>query len=95
LLGEQDIDETDPGMNQSKNAEEEGSTRLERGRNYFNAAQHEANRLAARFNWHLRTVPGVGHADARMLGTAAQDFSENRDAPKCLNDYLMSSKSRQ
>ena len=70
-LGESDVDPTDPDLNQSKNAEEEGSTRLERGQNYFRTVQATAGSIGASLQWSLITVPGAHHSDKQMSEAAA------------------------
>jgi pimeloyl-ACP methyl ester carboxylesterase len=72
LLGSEDVDAEDPNLRKTAAAEEQGATRLERGKNFFQAAQSEARRLGARFNWRLRTVPGAQHSDAQMAQVAAE-----------------------
>jgi len=71
LLGQQDLDSEDPNLRKTANAEEQGSTRFDRGRNYFQTAQSEAAKLGASFTWQLRTVAGAQHSDAQMAQAAA------------------------
>lgn len=74
LLGTEDTDANDPNLRQTPSAEEQGTTRFERGQNYFRAAKSEADRLGASFNWRLETVPGSHHSDSQMAGAAAASF---------------------
>jgi len=49
----------------------QGVNRLERGRNFFAAAQALAVAEGVPFGWRLLTVPGVAHVNARMAVAAA------------------------
>jgi hypothetical protein len=51
----------------SKQAMQQGSTRLERGRYVFNRAEKVARERGWDFNWKLVEVPGVGHSSKGML----------------------------
>jgi poly(3-hydroxybutyrate) depolymerase len=74
MLGQDDTDANDPDLRQTASAEEQGATRLDRGQNYFRAAQAEASRLGTALKWRLQTVPGAHHSDAQMAAAAAADF---------------------
>ena len=71
LLGEADVVQ-DPNFRKTPEAMRQGATRLDRGKYYFEAAKREAEKLSASFNWRLVLVPGVGHDNAKMAGTAAE-----------------------
>ena len=62
----------DPNFRKTPEAMRQGATRLDRGKYYFEAAKREAEKLSAPFNWRLVLVPGVGHDNAKMAGTAAE-----------------------
>jgi hypothetical protein len=64
LLGQDDVRSHNLATNED--AEEQGATRLERGRTVFHEAQLAARRHGWAFNWRLAIVPGVGH-DARAM----------------------------
>jgi hypothetical protein len=71
LLGEADI-EQDRNFRTASEAMRQGATRLDRGKYYFAAAKRMSETLRAPFNWRLVLVPGVGHDNAKMAGTAAE-----------------------
>jgi hypothetical protein len=75
LLGEEDV--RSRNLATSEQAEEQGSTRLERGQNVFREAEAEARRNGWAFNWHLAIVPGVGHS-ARTMFASGQALDELR-----------------
>jgi len=51
-------------------AMDQGETRLERGRNYFEVGQAEAKQLDTKFAWRLAVVPRAGHDAASMVDSA-------------------------
>ena len=60
LLGEDDIiQDTYFPMNEA--AMQQGSNRLERGKEFYSIAEREAQRLNVDLNWELITIPGCGH----------------------------------
>ena len=61
----------------SEEAEDQGGTRLERGRNVFQEAEQAAQQHGWAFNWRLAVVPGVGH-NARAMFTSDQAFAALR-----------------
>lgn len=71
LLGEADIQQ-DPNFRKTPEAMRQGATRLDRGKFYFAAAKRMSETLHAPFDWRLVLVPGVGHDNAKMAGTAAE-----------------------
>lgn len=71
LLGEADVVQ-DPNFRKTPEAMRQGATRLDRGKYYFEAAKRTSETLKTPFNWRLVLVPGVGHDNARMAGTAAE-----------------------
>jgi hypothetical protein len=75
LLGAEDTGEKD--LNETPDAMAQGRTRLERGRNAYNAARREAQSRNWAFNWRLSIVPGVGHSARRMYRSreAAREFA--------------------
>lgn len=72
LLGEKDIDPQHKLLRHTPQAEAQGAYRLERGKNFYAAAQAKAKELGVPFNWHLVTVPGVAHNGAGMEAAAVQ-----------------------
>jgi hypothetical protein len=72
MLGELDTNPNDPVLRKTPQAEAQGSTRFERGNNYFQANLKVAQREQASFNWHLVLVPGAGHSDKQMAHPAAE-----------------------
>ncbi len=67
LLGQNDTGSHNLADNEE--AEEQGSTRLERGQNAFRAAELAARQHGWAFNWRLIEVPGVGHSDSRIFAS--------------------------
>jgi len=68
LLGEEDVKQEwyfPKGKVQMK----QGSTRLERGKNFYKAGKKESQKLGLKFNWELITFPGVGHTINGMEDT--------------------------
>lgn len=74
LLGEADVETTDPDLRKTEEANQQGPHRFARGQNYFRRVQAFAGELGAPFNWSLRTVPEVGHSNAKMAPVAADHF---------------------
>jgi pimeloyl-ACP methyl ester carboxylesterase len=72
FLGHDDTDEE--GLSRSREANAQGATRHERGRNAFEAAQALAQARRWPFNWRLVEVPGVGHRAKKMF--AAPEASD-------------------
>ena len=68
-LGQGDVraDDRDP----SPEAQAEGASRYQRGRNAFNVAKALAQARGWPFNWRLVELPGVGH-NARKMFAAPQ-----------------------
>lgn len=75
LLGQEDVGSRN--LATSEEAEEQGSTRFERGQTVFREAADAARRHGCEFNWHLAAVPGVGH-NARAMFTSEQAFAALR-----------------
>ena len=67
LLGQEDVGSRN--LATSEEAEEQGSTRLERGQNVFREAEAAARQNGWIFNWHLAVVPGAGHSARTMTGS--------------------------
>ena len=55
----------------AEEAEEQGSTRLQRGETVFAEAQQAARQRGWAFNWQIATVPGVGHNARQMFASDA------------------------
>ena len=72
MVGGNDNDPNASGLANFPAAEAQGSTRLERAKNYFATAQKEAQARNIPLNWEFYIVPGVGHDEAGMAGPAAE-----------------------
>ena len=72
LLGELDNNAQQGRLDQRDVAMKQGSHRLERGTNFFNAAQASAEDQGMAFNWRLQVVPEVGHNYRKMSAAAAE-----------------------
>lgn len=71
LLGEADTLRTE-SLNQSKKADAQGLTRLERGGNFFEFCRKDAADRNTTFKWKKAYVAGVGHSDSKMAPEAAR-----------------------
>lgn len=71
MLGGEDT-ETDAGTLRLRtpSIDEQGRTRLDRGRYFYETGKAVARSIGAPFNWRLKVVPGVGH-DYRRMSVAA------------------------
>lgn len=65
-LGEEDNDPNHRYLRTSDEAMEQGAHRFERGHNFYKEAQEIATDNGLNFQWSIRTVPGVGHENAKM-----------------------------
>lgn len=70
LLGTDDVGTKN--LRRDDDADEQGDTRLERGREFFDRAQREAAREAVTLRWELHEVQGVDHDQAAMAAAAVQ-----------------------
>jgi poly(3-hydroxybutyrate) depolymerase len=86
LLGEKDTDPNDRYLPKDPASRAQGAHRLERGRNFFNAAGEEARRLGVDLKWKLETVPDVGHDNALMAPAAARILFEKEPASRSPRD---------
>ena len=71
LLGDADTLRTE-SLNQSKKADAQGLTRLERGKNFFEFCKADAASRDTPFHWEKKLVEGVGHSDSKMAPAAAK-----------------------
>jgi pimeloyl-ACP methyl ester carboxylesterase len=69
FLGTADV-RRDNNLNLREEAERQGTNRLERGRNTFEAARQVARQRGWPFHWQLVEVPDVGHSARHMFGSA-------------------------
>ena len=69
LLGGEDDDEDAEDLSKTKEAMQQGATRLQRGQNAFRAGQKAAAEHGWTFNWRMAEVPGVGHSARRMFSS--------------------------
>jgi poly(3-hydroxybutyrate) depolymerase len=68
MLGEND---TEPDPRDGEGAKAQGSNRLERGINAFNAGRQLTEARGWPFNWRLVRIPGVGHSSRDMYASPA------------------------
>ena len=71
LLGEKDV-LRGKHFPDSAQAEAQGSTRFDRGKNFYIKSNLKAQELGTRFNWRLITVPNIGHAGVSMAKQAVK-----------------------
>jgi hypothetical protein len=72
LLGDQDLDTSDPDLRQTPEAMLQGPHRFARGQAFFVAAREAAAGLGVPFGWRMAFVPGVGHSNVGMAPLAAE-----------------------
>ncbi len=65
-LGEEDHDPKHKYLRTTPEAMKQGAHRFERGHTFYEAAHKFANTRGVDFNWSIRTVPEVGHENAKM-----------------------------
>lgn len=70
LLGTQDVAAPgeDADLRGTRGAMAQGSTRVERGENFFATGRRRAAELGVPFGWSLHFVPGAGHHAEQMIG---------------------------
>ncbi len=73
LLGEKDTRRTS-NLRQTREADDQGRNRFERGQYFYSQGQDEAQARGVDFGWELQTVPGVGHDGEEMAIPAAELF---------------------
>jgi len=76
LLGEEDTDEHHKELRRTPKAMQQGKQRFERGHKFYETAEKEADNLAVKLNWTLKTVPGVAHNNPKMVVAAAEVLSQ-------------------
>ena len=74
-LGDSDVDPNDTHLPREPGAMRQGPHRYARGRNYFDTARREAERLGVPLAWRLAIVPGVAHSGQNMAPHAARELS--------------------
>lgn len=70
LLG--DLDTADENLRQDDGADEQGKTRVERGKSYYQAGKTRSAELGVAFGWTVEVVSGVAHDQGGMARAAAQ-----------------------
>ena len=74
MLGEADVQRVN--LRVTPDADRQGLNRLERGKNFFEAAKKKAAEMGVPFNWKFITVPGVGHQGTKMGNAAMKVIKE-------------------
>jgi hypothetical protein len=74
LLGDRDVDTSDPDLPKEPGAMAQGPYRFARGQRYFETGQREAKRLGTPFNWRLAVAPGVAHSGKEMAPFAVREL---------------------
>jgi len=77
LLGELDNDPRLGTFRETDLAMEQGSNRLERGTNFYNAAHKLASEQNLKFNWKIDTIKNVAHDYTKMSENAAEWIKNN------------------
>lgn len=65
-LGEEDTDPEDRYLRTSEEAMAQGNHRFERGHNFLSVAEEMVQDNELELQWFIRTVPDVGHDNAKM-----------------------------
>lgn len=78
LVGEKDSDPDDESLNKSDGAMKQGATRVERGENFFKAANRLAGELGVALAWQYIEVPETAHDSAAMSRAAAETIYGKR-----------------
>ena len=71
-LGEEDTNSEDRYLRTSEEAMVQGNHRFERGHNFLSVAEEMAQDEGLELQWFIRTVPDVGHDNAKM----AEDIAD-------------------
>jgi poly(3-hydroxybutyrate) depolymerase len=72
LLGEKDDDPDDENLSASAGAKKQGDTRVDRGENFFKAANAAAGDLGVKLAWEMVQVPDVAQ-DGKSMSQIAAD----------------------
>jgi poly(3-hydroxybutyrate) depolymerase len=72
MLGDMDVDPTDPNLNRSKGANAQGAFRFARGQAFAANARKAAEVLGIAWQWKVLPVPGVAHDNAGMARAAIE-----------------------
>jgi len=72
IVGSEDTDPNAENLSKSAAAKLQGSQRVERATNFYNAARQFAMDNGLLFNWTFQVVPGVAHSNYQMAPAAAQ-----------------------
>lgn len=77
FLGELDNNlETRGRMLRSKTADKQGTSRIDRGRNFYAFSKKLSKKSKMKFKWELEIVPNVGHNQKKMAEAAAKFLYE-------------------
>lgn len=71
LLGREDVDEADPSLRKTPEAQRQGPNRLARGLTQYRVAKARAEEMGIPFNWQLFVIKGADHVNAKMAPAAA------------------------
>ncbi|HBU27859.1 TPA: hypothetical protein DEB00_01960 [Candidatus Uhrbacteria bacterium] len=72
IVGSEDVDPEASNLSRSAAAMLQGTQRVERATNFFDAAQRFAAENGLPFAWTLQVIPGVAHSNSQMAPVAAQ-----------------------
>ncbi len=71
MLGNEDTDDSDPGLRNTERARSQGRTRLERGESFHQTAVASARKLGVPLRWRRIIVRDAGHSNREMARAAA------------------------
>ena len=77
MVGENDVEPDDEGSSQTNAAKKQGDTSVERGENFFKAANAAAADVGVKLAWELVELP-TGARDAETISRAAADMLYTR-----------------
>jgi len=70
MLGDEDTDESDPGLRRTERARAQGRTRLERGEGFHRTALETSRKLGVPLRWRRVVTRDAGHSNREMAAAA-------------------------
>lgn len=77
FLGELDnLSETRGRMLRSETADKQGTSRIERGKNFYSLSKELSEKSKIKFKWKLEIIPNIGHNQKKMAEAASKYLYE-------------------